>query len=151
MIRLAEEFFATKNDPSQIAVTEEVMGRLRQIHHATLSEQDDGNGPIAWVLVIPTTHDLMDRFIARQINEQELLEKTPLGAVYDTVYMCSALVLPEHRGKGLAKRLTCSAIKSIQADHPIKSLFYWAFSREGTILAVSVARGLELPLNKTPE
>jgi ribosomal protein S18 acetylase RimI-like enzyme len=151
MIRLAEEFFATKNDPSQIAVTEEVMGKLRQIHHATLSEQDDGNGPIAWVLVIPTTHDLMDRFIAGQINEQELLEKTLLGAVYDTVYVCSALVLPEHRGKGLAKRLTCSAIKSIQEDHRIKSLFYWAFSHEGTKLAVSVARALRIPLYKRPE
>ena len=93
----------------------------------------------------------MDRFIARQINEQELLEKTPLGAVYDTVYMCSALVLPEHRGKGLAKQLMCSTIKSIQADHPIKSLFYWAFSHEGTKLAVSVARALRIPLYSRPE
>jgi ribosomal protein S18 acetylase RimI-like enzyme len=71
--------------------------------------------------------------------------------VYDTVYLCSALVLPEHRGKGLAKRLTCAAIKSIQADHPITCLLYWAFSHEGAKLAVSVARELGLPLYARPE
>jgi GNAT superfamily N-acetyltransferase len=148
MIRLAEEFFVTKNDPSQISVTEEVMERLRQIHHATLSERGDGNGPIAWVIVIPITQDLMRRFIAGRINERELLEKIPFGAVYDVVYLCSALVLPEHRGKGLAKQLMCTAVKTIQENHPITSLLYWSFSGEGTRLAESVARSLKLPLHK---
>lgn len=78
MIRLAEEFFATKNDPAQISVTEEVMKRLREIHPASLSEHDDGNGPVAWVLLIPTTSELMNRFIAKQITENELLEQTPV-------------------------------------------------------------------------
>lgn len=150
MIRLAEEFFATKNDPTQVSVTEDVMERLRQVHPATLSAQDDGIGPVAWVLVIPISNELMRRFIAKEINEQELLEETPLGGVYDAVYLCSALVLPEHRRKGLAKQLTCAAVKAIQADHPIKSLLYWEFSPEGAKLAGSVARELRLPLYKRP-
>jgi ribosomal protein S18 acetylase RimI-like enzyme len=90
----------------------------------------------------------MRQFIARKINEQELLKRTSLRAEYDAVYLCSALVLPEHRKKGLAKYLMCKAIKSIQKQHPIKFLFYWAFSAEGKRLAVSVAKNLSLPLSK---
>jgi len=123
---------------------------LRRIHHATMSERNEEDGPVAWILLIPTTQDLMEQFIAKKVNEQELLAKTPLEGLYEAVYLCSALVLPEHRGKGLAKELTIRGVKSIKADHPIKSLFYWAFSREGAKLASSVARDCGLPLFQRP-
>ncbi|MCX6134403.1 MAG: hypothetical protein NTU47_11375 [Ignavibacteriales bacterium] len=146
MILLAEEFFETKNDPGQISVTEEVMSTLRKIHPSTLAEKRNDDGPIAWILVLPTTLRLMKEFIAEQINERELLEKTPVGAKYEAVYLCSALVLPEHRGKGLARGLTIQAVKSIQNDHPIQYLFCWPFSNEGKKLADSVAGLLGLSL-----
>jgi GNAT superfamily N-acetyltransferase len=148
MIQLADEFFETKNDPDQISVTEEVMSRLGKIHPAALSEKKDANGPIVWILVLPTTQRLMEEFVAEQINERELLERTPIGASYDAVYLCSALVLPEHRGKGLARGLAADAVRSIQRDHPIKYLFYWPFSTEGKKLANSIARELNLPLRQ---
>ena len=151
MIQLAESFFATRDDPDQISVTPEVMEQLRQLHPATLSELDEGSGPVAWVLLIPTTDELMKQFIANRINERLLLERTPVPGVYGAVYLCSALVLPEYRGRGIAKRLTCTAVKSLQADHPIKHLFYWAFSPEGEKLAISVAREVGLPLLKRPD
>ncbi len=151
MIRLADEFFAAKNDPAQISVTEEVMKRLRAVHPASLSEHDDGHGPVAWVLPIPSTRDLMNRFIARQMTERELLEQTPLRGKYDAVYLCSALVLPEQRRQGLAKKLTSDAIRAIAMDHPVKQLFDWAFSREGEALATAVAHECDLALYKRPE
>ena len=150
MIQLAEEFFQTKNNPDQISVTREVMEQLRRIHPATLTEQNDGDGPIAWILVIPTTHELMERFIAKEIGERALLEMTPHEGRFDAVYLCSALVLPEHRRKGLATRLTCDAISAIRADHPITSLFYWAFSEEGAHVARSVSEILSIPLYARP-
>jgi ribosomal protein S18 acetylase RimI-like enzyme len=148
MIRLANEVFGMKQDPTQISVNTKVIARLRKIHSSTMTEKRTKNGPIAWILIFPTTKDLMIQFIKRQINEQDLLKKTPLGVEYDGIYLCSALVLPEYRRKGLAKRLMCKAIKSIQKQHPIKFLFYWAFSEEGKKLAVSVAKELSLPLFK---
>jgi len=148
MIKLAEEFFETKNDPAQLSINSEVIARLRQIHPSTLSEKNVRKGPVAWVLVIPTTLDLMEKFTTKKINEQDLLNNTPLGGKYDSLYLCSALVLPEYRGKGLAKRLTSDAIKSIRKTHPVKCLFYWAFSAEGEKLANSVARESHLPLYK---
>ena len=146
MIHLAEDFFATKNDPRQISVTEEVMDRLRKIHPSALSEQDDGNGPVAWVLIIPTTKLLMTQFIEKQVSESEMLQNTPIPGKYEAVYLCSALVLPEHRGRGIAKKLACDAIRNISKDHPIKSLFYWVFSAEGAKLASSIAGEVRLPL-----
>jgi len=146
MIQLAQDFFNTKDDPNQISVNKRTISRLRKIHHSTMSERANKNGPIAWVLVIPTTHKLMEKFIAKEISEQQLLQKTPLRAQYDALYLCSALVLPEHRGKGLAKRLLAQAVRSIQKQHLVKYLFFWAFSIEGERLATSVAKKLSLPL-----
>jgi ribosomal protein S18 acetylase RimI-like enzyme len=148
MIRLANEVFGMKQDPTQISVNGKVMARLRKIHASAMIEKRTKNGPIAWILIFPTTNNLMKQFIKRQINERDLLKKTPLGVKYDAMYLCSALVLPEYRRKGLAKRLMCKAIKSIQKQNPIKSLFYWGFSAEGKKLAVSVAKSLSLPLCK---
>jgi GNAT superfamily N-acetyltransferase len=151
MIQLAEETFDTRNDPAQISITQESARKLRNIHPSTLTEKKDKNGPIAWVAVIPTTHELMEQFITKKINEQELMGLTPLRGKYDALYLCSALVLPEHRGKGLAKRLMIKAIRSICRQHPIHHLFYWAFSAEGERLASSVAREMKLALHRRPD
>jgi GNAT superfamily N-acetyltransferase len=121
MIRLAEEFFDMKNDPDQLSVDGESMARLREIHPDTMLEEKD---------------------------ERELLDRTPSKEVYDALYLCSALVLPEHRGKGLAGRLAARAVRSIQETHPIRSLFYWGFSAEGDRLAASLARECGLPLHR---
>src|SRR5271157_1085844 len=96
MIQLADEIFAAKNDPDQLQVNPEVMERLHKIHPSTVSEYDDGNGPVAWVLLIPTTLYLMNRFLETEISEKELFNLTPLDTKYEALYLCSALVLEEH-------------------------------------------------------
>ena len=151
MIRLVDEAFGMRQDPTQISVDRKVMAHLRKIHPSTMTEKSTKNGPIAWILVFPTTKDLMKQFITKKITEQELLKRTALRAEYDAVYLCSALVLPEYRRNGLAKRLMCKAIKSIQKQHPIKYLFYWGFSKEGKKLASSIAKEFNLPLFKRKE
>jgi GNAT superfamily N-acetyltransferase len=146
MMQLADEFFHTKSDPDQISVTEEIITTLRTLHPATLTEERNEDGPIAWMLVIPTTHKIMEEFIAGKLSERELLERTTPGRQFDAIYLCSALVLPEHRRKGIATRLLTNAVQEIRSDHPIRSLFYWAFSTEGERLAVAVSKHVGLPL-----
>ena len=63
MIQLAEDTFAAKNDPEQLDVNQDIIVRLQRIYPAKVSEYDDGNGPVAWVLLIPTTLDLMNQFL----------------------------------------------------------------------------------------
>jgi hypothetical protein len=148
LIRLADETFAVKNDPSQLNVDEKVLKRLRKIHPATINEFDDGNGPVAWVLVIPTTLVLMQKFLDKEITEKALFEMTPFGGTYEALYLCSALVLEEYRRKGLTTKLTLNAIDLIRKDHPLEALFVWPFSREGDLASDNISRISLLPLHK---
>jgi len=148
MIQLAESVFDTKSDPDQLDVDEKVIERLLKIHPSTVSEFDDGNGPVVWILVLPTTSVLMNLFLSKEISEKELFYTTPIEASFDAIYLCSAMVLEEYRGKGLARKMTLEAVESIKKDHPIKNLFVWAFSKEGDGLAERVAQLAQLPLSK---
>jgi predicted GNAT family acetyltransferase len=148
MIQLSDEVFSSRTDPDQLNVNENVMEHLQLIHPDTLSEYDEGNGPVCWLLCIPTTLDLMTKFINKTISERELYELTPLNAKYEAIYLCSALLLEEFRGKGIAQNLAIKAIESIRIDHPIEALFFWSFSKEGEKLAEKVSRLLGLPLYK---
>lgn len=148
MQELAKEIFAMDNDLSQISVDEATMELLRKIHHNTLSEKRNEDGPIAWLLIIPTKEQIMRKFISGKISERALLLETPLDEKYEAIYLCSVLVLPEFRRKGIAKKMVCKAIEAIQKKHPIKFLFYWAFSVEGETLAHKIADELGLPILK---
>jgi len=82
MIQLAEEVFAIKNDPNQLDVNQVVIERLQRMHPATVSEYDDDNDPAAWVLLIPATFDLINRFLENKISEKELFDLNPLDPSY---------------------------------------------------------------------
>jgi hypothetical protein len=99
MIQLSDEVFSSRTDPDQLNVNEKVMEHLQLIHPDTISEYDDGNGPVCWILCIPTTLQLMNQFVNKEISESELYELTPLNSKYEAIYMCSALLLEEFRGK----------------------------------------------------
>jgi hypothetical protein len=146
MLQLADEVFASRTDPNQIDVNEGVLNHLRRIHPATVSGHEEGDGPVAWVLVIPTTQKIMNEFMEGKISERDLYELTPLDTKYETLYLCSAMVLKEYRRKGFAKELTLNAIRSILRDHPIKCLFVWTFSKEGLAGSEAIANLSGLPL-----
>ena len=148
MIQLAEEVFDSKSDPEQLEVNEEVLEHLCKIHPASVQEFDDGNGPVVWVLLFPTTNELMEDFLKNKISEKQLFDLTPLNNQYDTIYLCSAMVLEEYRRKGIAKQLTKDAIEEITKSHPITSLFVWPFTKEGSLLAekISTSVGLQLKM-----
>ena len=137
-----------KNDPHQLNVDQDVIRRLSAMHPSTLSEEVDGNGPVAWVLVIPTTIYIMDKFLNKEISEKEMFDMTLPETRYEALYLCSALVLEEYRRKGITKRLVLAAIENIRRDHPLKALFVWPFTEDGDHTAEAVARIVGLPLFK---
>jgi GNAT superfamily N-acetyltransferase len=146
MIHLAEEVFDAKHDPEQLDVNDDVISRFKQIHPATISEYNEGDGPIAWILLLPTTVELMNKFLEQTITEKELFYQTPIGIQYEAIYLCSGMVLEEYRRKGIAKRLTIDAINKIRQDHPIQCLFMWPFTKEGDLAAEALAKATALPL-----
>ena len=143
-----DEVFDMRNDAAQLQVDESVIEKLQRMHPATLSEYNEGNGPLIWILLIPTTQELMNRFVNGDITEQQLFDSTEPGMNYDAIYLCSASALPEVRGKGFSKKLTIDAINSIRSQHAIKALFTWPFTDDGDALAESIARETKLPLLK---
>jgi Acetyltransferase (GNAT) domain len=146
MMSLIDEVFSTRNDPGQLQVDAKVMQKLEDIHSATLSELADDNGPVIWVLIIPTTKMVMRDFLEEKISEKEILQNTIPGESYDCIYLCSVTTLPEYRGKGSTKKLCMEAIQSVCNDHTIKTLFVWPFTKEGEILAKSLAMECKLEL-----
>jgi len=148
LVQLADEVFAVKSDPDQLDVNQEIIERLKRIHPATVSEYSDENGPVAWLLLIPTTTDIMNRFLTKEISEKELFELTPFDTAYEALYLCSALVLEEYRRKGITRVLALKAISEIRRDHPLKYLFVWAFSKEGDLAAEHISKLVSLPLFK---
>jgi ribosomal protein S18 acetylase RimI-like enzyme len=146
MLALAEEAFDVRHDPEQLDVDETVIERLKAIHPNAVSEYADEKGPAVWILLIPTTQELMEAFLAKKISEKELFESTSPGEAYKALYLCSAMVLEEYRHKGLAKQMTLKAIAAIRHTHKIDTLFVWAFSEAGKGLAQSIAKACELSL-----
>lgn len=148
MIDLAEEVFDSRNDEMQLDVDEKVIESLTTLHPSSVSEFDDGNGPVVWVLLIPTTTDIMRKFLENKITETDILTLTEVDKKYDAIYLCSAMVLEEYRKKGIAKKMTINAIKNIQKDNCITNLFVWPFTGAGAALALTVANSVNLPLHK---
>jgi hypothetical protein len=139
MITLIDEVFETRNDPNQLQVNEAEMEKLQHIHADTLTEIANEEGPTTWVLLIPTTKNLMLDFLQEKINETQLLHLTEVGATYTCIYLCSATTLPEFRGKGQTLNASVQAIHNIQQQHPIHELFVWHFTPEGKALANKIA------------
>ncbi len=146
MLDLIDEVFSTRNDPDQIQVNQQQLKKLQAIHPATLTEFANEDGPLIWILIIPTTNSIMNDFLEGKISEKRLLEKTKEGDKYECIYLCSATTLPEFRGKGETKKLCIKAINSITEVHTIKTLFVWPFTKEGGVLAQKIANECDLEL-----
>ncbi len=147
-MQIIDEVFDTRNDPQQIQISEDVRERLLKIHPAVFSEYNEGNGPCIWTLLIPTTEAIMNLFVTKKITEQELFERTESETKYDAIYLCSAITLPEYRGKGMTCRMCMDTINKIQKDHSIKYLLVWPFTTQGNQLAEKLATKTNLILKR---
>lgn len=146
MFELIDETFATRTDPGQLQVTKEDQAKLLAIHPSTMLEKADENGPLIWVLLVPTTREIMQQFLSGAISERQILKKTQPGQSYDCIYLCSVTTLPEARGKGDTRKLVLAGIAEIRQQHAIRFLFVWPFTTAGEQLADALARetGLDL-------
>ena len=146
MFQIIDDVFATREDPDQLQVDEEVIKKLNEIHPSCLSEMADENGPVIWALMIPTTEKVMDDFLSGKISERELLDQTRVGENFTCLYLCSVTTLPEYRHKGKTKNICLKAIENMRTNFPIATLYVWAFTPEGESLAKKLAAESKLGL-----
>jgi predicted acetyltransferase len=90
----------------------------------------------------------MNKFIASKITENELFEGIKDSVDYtnfETIYLCSVVIIPEYRRKGLATKSIIKSIKKIIGKRKIRPvLFYWGFSDAGKKACEKVAKIMEL-------
>lgn len=148
MLALIDEVFETKSDPHQLSFTEDDMEHLARLHSNCLNELANEDGPYAWISIFPTNLELANDFIGGKSTERELFDKTVtlMPSQFNTVYLCSALVLPEFRRSNLAFNVSCEAVQAMKNTFQIEHLLVWPFSEEGERLAKKIAEAVQLPL-----
>lgn len=146
MMSLIDEVFETRNDDNQIQVNKQELKKLTLIHPLTLTEVANEDGPVIWLLVIPTTAEMMYDFLSSKISEKQLLALTPLHTKYNVLYLCSVTTLPEYSGKGKTYELCINTINAIAKEHPIEFLLVWPFTKAGEALAIKIANASGLKL-----
>jgi hypothetical protein len=151
---MIEAFYNTEQDPEQMPIRPNSTGKnwisTRIPECAVIIKM--GDELVGNTLVLPCTQALMQDFITGQINEAQLVEKIREEEItyetMQTIYSCSAFIVPEHRGKGLAMQALIHSIKSITTRKiPI---FYWEYSTVGKIITEKYAAclGVELYVRK---
>lgn len=130
MLNIGEQFFGTASDPSQMPATRESFHKLQKLHPKTVVYRLENGEPVSWVVVLPTSTELMEKFLKGEINERELLDLTEPQDRYAALYLCAAFTVPEHRRRGYAVEMFKEAIEAIPHTKDVK-LFAWIFSEEG--------------------
>ena len=149
---LAEEYFKTEESEDQIKVSDENRDWIIENIPECLNILSIGEKALGFTLILPCTQNTMKLFTTKKINEKVLFEKIKKEINYnnfETIYLCSAFIIPEYRKKGLALMSFKKSIEKIiklQKRNKKPILFYWPFSTEGENLAKKVAKTTGLVL-----
>ncbi|MEI6849816.1 MAG: hypothetical protein WCK29_02140 [archaeon] len=148
---LAEEYFKTEGDSEQAKVNDENRNWIHENIPECRNVIKDGEKIVGFTLIFPCKKETMNLFLNNDITEEELLRimKKELNYKnFDSIYLCSTVIIEEYRRKGLALKAFIKSIEKIISFSKNKkpNLFYWGFSEEGKRLSEKVAKetGLEL-------
>lgn len=128
--RIAEEFYGTVHHPDQIPITGESQQKLFQLHPKTVLFKLVDNEPVSWIVVLPTSQTLAEKFVNGEVTEKELFDKTTPSDVYEALYICSVFTVREHQRKGYGTGLLSEALEGIPLQ-PDPYLCCWIYSKEG--------------------
>jgi hypothetical protein len=148
IIEITEEFFGTADHPEQIPVTDEAWKKVEALSPDSSAYVLDEKGePISWILIIPTTKEIAQKFLAKEISERELLDSTKPASTYDALYLCSAFTVSGHRREGLAAKLIKETLgKMPHAENAV--LFAWPVTNEGEELLRKLSADLRTEILK---
>lgn len=152
LVVLIDKYFRSQEDPEQMSTSKE---NIRWVHKNipectnVIKYKDKVIGS---TFIIPCNKRLMDLFIFKKMTERAMFEKIKKSINYknfNTIYLCSAFIIPKFRHKGLPTTGFLKSIKRITEKRKIKpTLFYWSYSKEGNFLAKNTAKITKLKLLK---
>jgi hypothetical protein len=151
--KISEDFFGMQKDPEQFQATEENKKYIFKHMQSFLNIIKNDGTIVGYSFLVPSTKEIMNSFVKGNITEADLFNKvkelklTELN--FETLYLCSAIIKKEHQLKGLALSGSVRLIESLIKKRGIQpALFFWAYSKEGAIVAKKVAKALNLNLVK---
>jgi hypothetical protein len=115
VLKISEEFFGTESDPDQMPISQESADKLTSIHPDAVVYKFDGYGnPVGWAVVVPTSEQIMEKFLSQKISERQLLDEAAQEKKSEAIYLCAAFTLPDYRRRaGYAKELLLQAIQKV--------------------------------------
>ncbi len=129
---ITERFFGTAVDPEQIPIVPESREKMKKLSPYCFHTAFDSNdNPVSWVIRIPTTRELKEKFMRKEITEREMFDQTVPAQTYDALYLCTSFTIPEFRRKGIARALTIETIEKFKENSPNIQLFSWIYSSDG--------------------
>lgn len=128
--KIAEQLYGTAQHPDHIPVTAASQEKLNRLHPKTVLFKVIDDEPVSWIVVVPTTRVLAEKFVNGEITERVLFDQTQPSERYEALYICSIITVPEHRRKGYGTGLLREALENIPLV-PDPYLFCWIYSKEG--------------------
>ena len=141
IMTITERFFETATDPEQIPTKKDSLRKLLALHPGTFQYRIENNEPVSWVMVLPTSNALAEKFLQDQITERELLDMTEPQPEYDAIYLCAAFTVKGYRRKGHVLDMLKDALCTIPHAQNVK-IFAWPYSDEGEFLIRRLEREL---------
>ncbi len=143
----AEKYFGTAEDPEQIPVSDESRQKLGALSPDwDVIAVDEHNQIVGWAVTVPTTLELMEKFLKKEISERELLDYTKPQENYSALYISTFFVSPEHRRKGYATKIFEEMLRRFDYQNKKQTLFAWIYSKDGEELIKSIATKFNLEI-----
>ncbi|MFT3741090.1 MAG: hypothetical protein QM752_00130 [Gammaproteobacteria bacterium] len=153
ILALLENFFQTEDDPEQMPLTGDTQVTwqwIKKVFPECVILIKDQEKIVGSTSIFPSTKAAMEDFIAKKESESSLFSRIHREDVtpktMQAIYLCTAFIREEYRNCGLATQALLKSINSILPNNREISLFYWAYSDAGKILAEKISSHLKLPL-----
>lgn len=142
MNKIAVEFFGTE-DKTMVDPTTENAKKMIVLEKNTFVYYKKDDEPISWSLVLPTSKENARQFLAEEITERELFDKSAENPSFESLYLFAAVTVPNYRKKGLGSSLMKYQIDYFKKKYQIKDFYAWTLSKEGKALIKSLKRDVE--------
>lgn len=149
MMMEVEKFFHTEVDTTQIPATLEGFRRIEKLHPSAVKCFMDGDDIVSVALTIPTTKELAKKFIAGDITERELLERSEPKERYEALYFHLAFTLRAYRGRKLTEKMFEEAVREIPCEKDAM-YFAWSFSDGGNKVLDALENDLGIIIHRKP-
>jgi ribosomal protein S18 acetylase RimI-like enzyme len=130
-IHLAETVFDTSSHPDYIQPGLETAKKFSSLSPDCVLYYITDDGKLAgWVVSVPTSREIMEKFLQGAITEKGLLDLTVPASHYSALYLCAAVTLPEYRRQGIAIKLAQEALRRINLTSDAE-VCAWPTTSEG--------------------